>query len=276
MRKEAVLLLRYATGAELPDGVVPLLVPAAGGDDVVAAVPVVTGPTVVVPVAPVTVGAVLAAAVPVVTGETVTAPVVAVPVDAVLGVAVPVDAVPDVTGVMTTPVTLPVICAFCLALFVPRAARVALAFASFAASAATESGARGFLGATANAARVVMSLLNISSTVSLIAFTFAPLADMAAASASLALASPVFAVDTAELVSRSELTNVTAWGAVNVSLATVKIAFGQYLGMPPTSATYSAMDSLFRSLMLGIGTSKHERGASRRAKRHASSSWAPQ
>ena len=42
---------RYATGAELPDGVVPLLVPAAGGDDVVAAVPVVTGPTVVVPVA---------------------------------------------------------------------------------------------------------------------------------------------------------------------------------------------------------------------------------
>ncbi len=48
----------------------------------------------------------------------------------------------------------------------------------------------------------------------------------------LASAHSVFGVETAETALKTDVTNVTAWAAVNVWPATRKTAFGQYLGMP--------------------------------------------
>jgi hypothetical protein len=67
-----------------------------------------------------------------------------------------------VTGVIVTPVTLPVMAAFCFLLVVPRASRVALAFAARAASCAVVKALRGFLGLSPKSASVDSALLYIA------------------------------------------------------------------------------------------------------------------
>jgi hypothetical protein len=110
------------------------------------------------------------------------------------------------------------------------------------------------------AARVVVLLLNISSTFSLIAFTIAPFSVMFFASASLASFQPDFAVATAETELRTDVMNVTASAAVYVTPAMMKTAFGQYFGMPLTRAWYSLIVSGF-SVLVDMGSLVHERRA---------------
>ncbi len=75
---------------------------------------------------------------------------------------------------MVTPVTSPVIEDFCFLPVVPRALRVALAFAVAAARASADRGLGDFFGAMASSARVVGALLNINATTSLTSFTVSP------------------------------------------------------------------------------------------------------
>ena len=67
---------------------------------------------------------------------------------------VPSASPPATVGVIVTPVTLPVTKAFCFLLVVPRAMRVAFAFAVAAARFAAESGTYAFLGVISNAVSV--------------------------------------------------------------------------------------------------------------------------
>jgi hypothetical protein len=69
-----------------------------------------------------------------------------------------------VMGVTVTPVTLPVTASFCFLLVVPRAARVALAFAALAASCSADSGARTFGGARPKSESVWLALAYAART----------------------------------------------------------------------------------------------------------------
>ena len=79
-----------------------------------------------------------------------------------------------VIGVMLIPVTLPVTASFCFLLVVPRALRVASAFAAAAASSVPVRGAGAFRGSRPNRARMSVAVPNIASRFRLRASTTGP------------------------------------------------------------------------------------------------------
>jgi hypothetical protein len=100
--------------------------------------------------------------------------------------------------------------AFCFLLVVPRATRVALAFAVAAAPFAALSGAGTFVGAISNSLRAFCWLLNILAMLLRICFTLAPSWATTFASAWMASFQPPFAVAVAATALSTDGMNVTA------------------------------------------------------------------
>jgi hypothetical protein len=148
---------------------------------------------------------------------------------------------PDVIGVMVTPVTSPEIDAFWFFPRVPRASRVAFAFAFAAARAAAERGLAGFLGVIMNSARMVVWLLNMVSMTLRRARTVAPSCRSTFCSAIWASFQPDFAAAVVDTALSTPWTKVTACVAVRVWPAIVNVELAQFFGMPVTSAWHSAM-----------------------------------
>ena len=119
-------------------------------------------------------------------------------------------------GVMVTPVTFPVMAAFLVFPIVPRASRVAFAFAVAAARASADKGVRAFFGAMSSAARTVVLLANWMPSASRSFSTVGPSCAMSFASASFASAHPVFAVATALTAVSRVWTNASACADVSV------------------------------------------------------------
>ena len=119
-----------------------------------------------------------------------------------------------VTGMIFTPVTFPVTVAFCFLLVVPRALRVASAFAVAAARAAADSGLGIFLGWMASSVRTVGALLNINATTSLTPLTVFPSAASAATMAALASFQALFDVAAVTVAFWSWPMSVTTCGVV--------------------------------------------------------------
>ena len=109
----------------------------------------------------------------------------------------------------------------------PRAIRVALAFAVAAARSAALSGTYGFLGVISKADTVFNALLNIDARLFLISFTVLPSCAMTFASAAMESFHVPFAVAVADTALRTPSMNVTACAAEYVCPATVKTAFAQ-------------------------------------------------
>ena len=203
-----MLLLAYAWAVPDGVGVVPLLTAGAVVDGAAGVTTDVDVVTVLPTAGAVDTGVVVAVGTVTAGGAAVAGVVVAVDEAAV-------DVVVEVViGVTLTPVTFPVMVAFCFLLVVPRAARVAFAFADAARRAAADRGCRGFFGWMSKAARVVVSLTYRAATSLRMCATSGAYWETVVASACLASVSAVFAFAVADTALRTVEMTFTAWTAV--------------------------------------------------------------